>query len=103
MRSLAANDRYLRLLDLLETQHVAAHPSPSSPLGLLSFRPSVAQTPVVRLVTCIVSTPWVLATRPPPWCSLVMAGRMGWDRAVRGRPRCVRCLEGTIVALAEQL
>src|ERR1022692_1107772 len=38
------------LVDLLETQHVAAHPStfPLSPLGPLSFLLSVARTPVVR-------------------------------------------------------
>jgi hypothetical protein len=28
VRALAANDRDLRLVDLLETQHVAAHPLP---------------------------------------------------------------------------
>jgi hypothetical protein len=25
-------------------------------------------------VACIVSTPGALAARPPPWCTLVMAG-----------------------------
>ena len=88
VRALAANDRDLRLVDLLETQHVVAHPStfPLSPLGPLSFLLSVARTPVVRLVACIVSTPGVLAARPPPWCTLVMAGRtnrLSWRHTSR--------------------
>ena len=78
VRALATDGRDLRLVDLLEIQHVVAHPStfPFSPLGPLSFPLSVARTPAVRLVACIVSTPGVLAARPPPWCTLVMAGRL---------------------------
>src|SRR5256885_1308118 len=39
MRALAANDCDLRPVDLVETQHVAAHPSifPSAPSGLSHF------------------------------------------------------------------
>ena len=77
MRTLATNDRNLRLVDLLETQHVAAHPS------TFPFRPSVCLVPpsfgptvLGRLVACIVNTPQVLAASPPPGCTLVMARTM---------------------------
>ncbi len=74
LRAFATNDGDLRLVDLLETQHVVAHPAtfPLGPIGP-SFRLSITRTPLVRLVGCIVSTSGALATRPPPWCMFVMA------------------------------
>lgn len=43
VRALAANDRDLRLVDLVETQHVAAHPftSLSPRLGALRAAPPI--------------------------------------------------------------
>ena len=78
VRALAADDRDLRLVDLLETQHVAAHPStfPFSPSGLAHSCCRSRRPPVGRLVACSVSTPGVLAARPPPSCTLATAGRM---------------------------
>ena len=65
VRALAANDCDLRLVDVLETHLVAAHPPPSAPSAFLI--PTVfAPTPVGRLVACSVNTPGALATRPPP-------------------------------------
>jgi hypothetical protein len=69
VRALAASDCDLRLVDLLEIQHVVAHPStfPFSPprASLIPTRRS-RRPPVGRLVACSVSTPGVLASRPPP-------------------------------------
>ena len=77
-RPLSADDRSLRLVDLLETQHVAAHPStfPANPSVAFALRSLARLTgPVVALS---VSASGGLAARPPPSCTLGM--EEGWDR-----------------------
>src|SRR5206468_6115305 len=73
VRALAANDCDLRLVDLLETQHVAAHPSifPSALSGLSHSCCQSRRPPVGQLVACSVRTPEPLQHDPHPQVTLL--------------------------------
>ena len=81
--TLATDHRCVRVVDLLESEHVAAHlPTiPSGPARVCLSQPWPCRPCPDRLVTCIVNTPLVLAARPPPWCTVVLAVGvcLGWD------------------------
>ena len=81
--------RDMRLVDPLESQtsQPIRPPFPQPTWASLIPYCRSRRTPVGRLVACIVSTPGVLAARPPPGCTLVVAGRMNWlpGRAVTAR------------------
>jgi hypothetical protein len=48
-------------------------------------------------VACIVNTTLVLAARPPPWCTLVMAGRMRQRLAIAVRRSTLEACVGSVL------